>query len=37
VPKCEGGSDCFANLVLLHPNCHRRLHATGLTLESRPL
>jgi RNA-directed DNA polymerase len=37
VPKCEGGSDRFANLVLLHPNCHRQLHAAGLTLESRPL
>jgi len=37
VPKCEGGADSFANLVLLHPNCHRQLHAAGLTLERRPL
>ena len=37
VPKCEGGADSFANLVLLHPNCHRQLHAAGLTLEGRPL
>ncbi|HXL82835.1 MAG TPA: group II intron maturase-specific domain-containing protein [Casimicrobiaceae bacterium] len=37
IPKCEGGADGFANLVLLHPNCHRQLHAAGLTLEGRPL
>jgi RNA-directed DNA polymerase len=37
IPKCEGGADSFANLVLLHPNCHRQLHAAGLTLEGRPL
>ena len=36
-PKCEGGADNFVNLILLHPNCHRQLHAVGLTLESRPL
>ena len=36
IPKCEGGADSFANLVLLHPNCHRQLHAADLTLESRP-
>jgi len=36
-PKCDGGHDTFANLVLLHPNCHRQLHAAGLTLEGRPL
>jgi len=37
VPKCEGGADGYSNLVLLHPNCHRQLHAVGLTLESRPM
>ena len=36
IPKCEGGTDNYANLVLLHPNCHRQLHAAGLTLEGRP-
>ena len=36
-PKCEGGADGFANLVLLHPNCHRQLHAVDLTLEGRSL
>jgi RNA-directed DNA polymerase len=35
VPKCEGGLDNAANLVLLHPNCHRQLHANGWMLESR--
>jgi RNA-directed DNA polymerase len=36
IPKCEGGVDNYANLAPLHPNCHRQLHAAGLTLESRP-
>jgi RNA-directed DNA polymerase len=36
IPKCEGGADNYANLALLHPNCHRQHHAAGLTLESRP-
>ena len=37
IPKCDGGTDNCANLALLHPNCHRQLHAAGLTLEGRPL
>jgi RNA-directed DNA polymerase len=37
IPKCEGGADGLANLVLLHPNCHRQLHAAGLTVEGRSL
>jgi RNA-directed DNA polymerase len=37
IQKCEGGADGLANLVLLHPNCHRQLHATDLTLEGRSL
>jgi len=37
IPKCEGGADGYVNLVLLHPNCHRQLHAAGLTLEGRSL
>jgi RNA-directed DNA polymerase len=36
IPRCEGGPNNAANLVLLHPNCHRQLHANGWTLESRP-
>jgi RNA-directed DNA polymerase len=27
IPKCEGGRDNTSNLVMLHPNCHRQLHA----------
>ena len=27
VYRCHGGSDLLENLVLLHPNCHRQLHA----------
>ena len=27
IPKCEGGRDNISNLVMLHPNCHRQLHA----------
>ena len=27
IPKVEGGSDTLGNLVLLHPNCHRQVHA----------
>ncbi|WP_348638936.1 HNH endonuclease [Lacimicrobium sp. SS2-24] len=25
----KGGSDKLSNLVLLHPNCHRQLHANS--------
>ena len=27
VERVKGGSDDMSNLVLLHPNCHRQLHA----------
>ncbi|WP_261298988.1 HNH endonuclease [Shewanella holmiensis] len=27
VERGKGGSDEMENLVLLHPNCHRQLHA----------
>jgi RNA-directed DNA polymerase len=37
VPRVVGGSDALSNRVLLHPECHRQLHAKGLTLQSRPL
>ena len=30
VPIQLGGSDALANRVLLHPECHRRVHALGL-------
>lgn len=28
IKRSQGGSDVLANLALLHPNCHRQLHAT---------
>lgn len=31
VRKVDGGSDAMSNRVLLHPVCHTRLHALGLT------
>lgn len=30
--KVHGGTDGPANRVLLHPNCHRQLHAKGLSV-----
>jgi RNA-directed DNA polymerase len=30
VYRMHGGSDALANRVLLHPVCHRRVHALGL-------
>ncbi|MDZ4123721.1 MAG: HNH endonuclease [Hydrogenophaga sp.] len=30
VPIRLGGSDSLSNRVLMHPWCHRRLHALGL-------
>jgi len=32
IPRVAGGSDVLSNRVLLHPVCHRRLHAKGLTV-----
>lgn len=32
VRKVDGGSDAMSNRVLLHPVCHVRLHALGLTV-----
>lgn len=32
VPRVAGGSDSLSNRVLLHPECHRQLHALGLTV-----
>ena len=29
VEKHRGGNDQLNNLVLLHPSCHRQLHAAG--------
>lgn len=27
VRRCDGGSNAYPNLILLHPNCHRQLHS----------
>lgn len=32
VRKVDGGSDALSNRVLMHPVCHVRLHALGLTV-----
>ena len=32
VRKVDGGPDALSNRVLLHPVCHIRLHALGLTV-----
>lgn len=32
VRRVDGGSDAMSNRVLLHPVCHTRLHALGLTV-----
>ncbi len=32
VPRVMGGSHALSNRVLLHPVCHNRLHALGLTV-----
>jgi RNA-directed DNA polymerase len=32
VYKVHGGSDSLSNRVLLHPNCHRQVHANGLNV-----
>jgi RNA-directed DNA polymerase len=34
--KARGGSDRLANLVLLHPTCHRQVHATNAVAAPRP-
>jgi RNA-directed DNA polymerase len=31
-PKHDGGRDTLSNLVLLHPNCHRKIHSQGITV-----
>lgn len=36
IPKVAGGTDVLKNLVLLHPNCHRQVHALNLRLEKPP-
>ena len=35
IHRQHGGTNGQANLALLHPNCHRQLHANGWTLEGR--
>jgi 5-methylcytosine-specific restriction endonuclease McrA len=31
--RSHGGTELIANLVLLHPNCHRQVHSEGLVVE----
>jgi RNA-directed DNA polymerase len=33
VYRVHGGTDGNSNRVLLHPNCHRQVHAKGLSVE----
>lgn len=35
VRRVDGGPSTLANLVMLHPNCHRQVHSRGLTV-SKP-
>ena len=30
IRKVDGGGDEMANLVMVHPNCHRQIHAKGI-------
>ncbi|MFN2109742.1 MAG: group II intron reverse transcriptase/maturase [Anaerolineae bacterium] len=32
VPQCEGGKSTIGNLIMLHPNCHRQVHAMGINV-----
>ncbi|MBK6971944.1 MAG: HNH endonuclease [Sterolibacteriaceae bacterium] len=36
IPREQGGDDRLRNLVLLHPNCHRQIHANGFKLRTGP-
>ena len=37
-PRVLGGADTSENRVLLHPDCHRKVHSLGLTVEKpRPV
>jgi RNA-directed DNA polymerase len=31
--RCHGGDNSLSKRVLLHPNCHRQVHAEGLVVE----
>jgi RNA-directed DNA polymerase len=33
VRRVDGGSSNVSNLVMMHPYCHRQVHARGLTVE----
>lgn len=37
VPREHGGTDAQHNLALLHPNCHRQVHANGWKMDSGSL
>jgi RNA-directed DNA polymerase len=30
LPRYKGGKDIMSNLVLLHPDCHRKVHSLKL-------
>ncbi|RCV85782.1 HNH endonuclease, partial [Vreelandella rituensis] len=33
IRKVDGGSDAPSNLVMLHINCHRKVHSQGTEVE----
>jgi RNA-directed DNA polymerase len=37
LPKAQGGTDNLANLMLLHPNCHRQVHSFGQGGQPAPI
>jgi RNA-directed DNA polymerase len=37
LPKAEGGTDNQANLMLLHPNCHRQIHNSDKREQPAPV
>jgi RNA-directed DNA polymerase len=30
IRRVDGGGDGSANLIMVHPNCHRQIHVNGL-------
>ena len=37
LPKAQGGTDDQANLMLLHPNCHRQIHHSEIDEQPAPV
>lgn len=33
IPKADGGTDKYSNLILLHAECHREIHSTNETID----